>query len=150
MITSHSKAAGINPNLMLPEADVVQSCIEEGSLYTPESRYLSLRFQRACDILKIHCPPPTLIIQQRFVLNDKRSVQQSDQGAALSAFLWVKSEQLIREAQRQGIDPRPYLPEVSQLIEASNESPKSQSVERILQQLQSGYKQLNLPFQTID
>ena len=150
MITSHSKAMGVNPNLMLPEPALIQDCIEKGSLYTPEYRYLSQRFRQACEILKIHCPPPTLIVQQRFVLNDKRSVQQSDQGAALSAYLWVKSEQLIREAQSQGVDPRPYLPDINELIEASNDDPQSQSVKKILMRLKSGYSELNLPFQTID
>jgi hypothetical protein len=150
MIRNSAKKKGLNPKLLLPDEQLITATLAKGSLYNPEANLVTTQFRNACSILKLHCPPPAIILRQRFVLNDKRSVKQSDEGAALSAFLWVRAEQLIREAQRQGIDPRPYLPTAEELIAAAELPVDSNEVETIIEQLKSGYAVLKIPFHSID
>lgn len=150
MIRSSAKKNGLNAKLLLPDEQLISITLAKGSLYNPEAHLVTTQFRKACDILKLNCPPPAIILRQRFVLNDKRSVKQSDEGAALSAFLWVRAEQLIRESQRQGIDPRPYLPTAEELVVAAELPVDSKEVERIIEQLKSGYAVLNVPFYSID
>lgn len=146
MVKEKAEADGIDPSLLLPERTFIDEAVMGEGLFTKEVRLIKDQLESSCEILKLSCPPPSIILRQRFVLNDKREVSDQNDGAALSAYLWVKSEHLIREAQAQGKDPLPYLSEINSLVEAATLPPNSTTVQLIIEKLKLGYSDMNISF----